>query len=185
MARTGITKTQVRAIRDSLLAEGRYPSADAVRGALGDTGSKSTIHRYLKELAAEEDTGPGATSDAGMQALIEQLAHKVHSETERRLQALRAAHEEALRAKEAELLELRNTVAALSARLREQEGGAAALAPAVVRDATAREPARVLAGFGGFGELLSNSRSGRNDTSLFSLVGAGGRDNVIRLDRAA
>ena len=38
MARTGLTKSQVRTTRDQLLAEGRYPSVDAVRHALGDTG---------------------------------------------------------------------------------------------------------------------------------------------------
>ena len=42
--------------RDQLIAEGRYPSADAVRAALGNTGSKSTIHRYLKELGGDAST---------------------------------------------------------------------------------------------------------------------------------
>ena len=54
MARSGLTKSQVRTIRDRLLADGRYPSVDAVRHALGDTGSKSTIHKYLKELGEDE-----------------------------------------------------------------------------------------------------------------------------------
>ncbi|WP_425612332.1 DNA-binding protein [Xanthomonas translucens] len=30
--------------------QGKHPSVDAVRVALGNTGSKTTIHRYLKEL---------------------------------------------------------------------------------------------------------------------------------------
>jgi hypothetical protein len=60
MARKGLTKSQVRATRDALLAEGRYPSVDAVRQALGDSGSKSTIHRFLKELRDEEPLSPSA-----------------------------------------------------------------------------------------------------------------------------
>jgi Plasmid replication region DNA-binding N-term len=177
MARTGITKTQVRAIRERLLADGRYPSADAVRGALGDTGSKSTIHRYLKELAAEVETAAG-TGDAedGLRELVEQLARKVYAETARRLEAMRAAHEQALRDKDAELAALRNTVAALSARLRLQDGVTPAGVP---HEPGAAEPAGAIAGFGQFGDLLANSRSGRQDMSLFNLVRAGGRDNVL------
>ena len=171
MARTGITKTQVRTIRDRLLADGRHPSADAVRAALGDTGSKSTIHRYLKELAAEDETAAGADHPRdGLHDLIEQLARHVQAETERRLDSLREAHALALRDKDAELAALRNTVAALSARLGLRVG------PDEGRD-SGDEPA--VAGFGQFGDLLSNSRSGRQDTSLFSLVRAGGRDNVL------
>ncbi|MFN6505802.1 DNA-binding protein [Xanthomonas translucens pv. translucens] len=30
--------------------QGKHPSVDAVRVALSNTGSKTTIHRYLKEL---------------------------------------------------------------------------------------------------------------------------------------
>ncbi|MFX6330932.1 DNA-binding protein, partial [Acinetobacter baumannii] len=55
MARTGLYKSEVKKARDSLLALGRHPSVDAVRVELGNTGSKTTIHKYLKEL--EEDEG--------------------------------------------------------------------------------------------------------------------------------
>ena len=53
MARAGIYKSEVLRARDKLLATGRNPSIDAVREELG-TGSKSTIHRYLKEIEEEE-----------------------------------------------------------------------------------------------------------------------------------
>ena len=33
-----------------ILARGEHPSIDAVRIEMGNTGSKTTIHRYLKEL---------------------------------------------------------------------------------------------------------------------------------------
>ena len=189
MARTGITKNQVRTMRDRLLAEGRYPSADAVRAALGDTGSKSTIHRYLKELASEDGTAAGVPADTGgdLHELIEQLASRVHAETGRRLAALREAHALVLREKDAELAQLHNTVAALSARLQAYEAGVANAAVgivdvidgAVATGAAARETAHVIDGFGHFGGLLSNSRSGRDETSVFNLVRAGGRSNVL------
>ncbi|WP_434557227.1 DNA-binding protein [Pseudomonas sp. Z4-20] len=54
MARGGITKTLVQKARQALQAKGMYPSIDGVRVELGNTGSKSTISRYLKELDAAE-----------------------------------------------------------------------------------------------------------------------------------
>ena len=50
MARTGLTRMDVKRARDALLAQGQHTSIDAIRIALGNTGSKTTIHRYLKEL---------------------------------------------------------------------------------------------------------------------------------------
>lgn len=50
MARGGINKVIVQKAREALLARGENPSIDAVRVQLGNTGSKTTIHRYLKEL---------------------------------------------------------------------------------------------------------------------------------------
>lgn len=54
MARGGINKALVKQARDAVLAKGQYPSIDTVRIALGNTGSRTTIHRYLKELDLEE-----------------------------------------------------------------------------------------------------------------------------------
>lgn len=65
MARAGIYKSEVLRARDKLLAAGRNPSIDAVREELG-SGSKTTIHRYLKEIEKEEGppgTHPTADSD--------------------------------------------------------------------------------------------------------------------------
>ena len=60
MRRSGIYKAEVQRARQNLLAQGRYPSIDAVRAELGDTGSKTTIHRYLKEIEdAEGGVGSG------------------------------------------------------------------------------------------------------------------------------
>lgn len=54
MARGGINIVLVRKARDALLARGQHPSIDSVRIELGNTGSKSTIQRYLKEIEAYE-----------------------------------------------------------------------------------------------------------------------------------
>ncbi|WP_165681033.1 DNA-binding protein [Metapseudomonas otitidis] len=54
MARGGINKALVQKARQALLMRGENPSIDAVRVALGNTGSKTTIHRYLKELENAE-----------------------------------------------------------------------------------------------------------------------------------
>lgn len=158
MARTGLTKTDVRASRDRLLAEGRYPSVDAVRAVLG-TGSKSTIHKYLKELGGE-DAGAGVKREdtaRTLHGIVEQLTDQLHGDAERRLEALRAAYEK-------ELAELRGTVARLAARLEELEGGPS------------------LGGFGDFSGLQTSSRSGRGEQSPFNIVLSGGRSSVFDLD---
>lgn len=192
MARSGLTKSQVRATRERLLAEGRYPSVDAVRQALGDSGSKSTIHRFLKELREEElDAGATRREDTGnaLQALVDQLAERLHLEAGERIRQLRAEHEQALREKDAELAGLRRTIEALEAGIARQHAPQDAL-----EDALRDEPAltvvandplwtlhdpRPLAlndsdglgdGFGQFGGARLNSRSNGREISPFSLV---------------
>lgn len=74
MAREGITKQLVQKAKTALLAQGQRPTIDAVRIALGNTGSKTTISHYLKEL---EDK-PKVTLDR----LTNPLAHLVLSLSE-------------------------------------------------------------------------------------------------------
>lgn len=84
MARSGLYKSDIQKARDSLLAQGKHPSVDALRVELGNTGSKSTIHRYLKELEKEEGQSLGAkvaVSDA-LQDLVGRLAGRLHEEAE-------------------------------------------------------------------------------------------------------
>ncbi len=177
MARSGLTKAQVRACRDALLAQGSYPSADAVRRALGDTGSKSTIHRYLKELAAEETPAAGRADTARtVLALVEQLAERLHDDAERRVQALRDQHALALAEKDAELAALRARVLALEGRT---------VAPAVVpRERPSPRASQGIGGFGRFSGPVTDSRGGRQDSSPFSIVLAGGRTDVFDFDGA-
>jgi chromosome segregation ATPase len=79
MARGGINKAVVQKARQALLVRGANPSIDAVRVELGNTGSKTTISRYLKELepsspdpaAARERFGD--TLNGVVQTLLDQL----------------------------------------------------------------------------------------------------------------
>ncbi|NGZ87000.1 DNA-binding protein [Duganella aceris] len=177
MARTGLTKSQVRASRDQLLAEGRYPSVDAIRLALG-TGSKSTIHKYLKELGGE-DAGAGLKREDTARTLlgvVEQLADQLHGDAERRVASLRAEHEQALREKDAELAAMRQTMARLTARVQELEGVASFGGFAT----PAQEPPP--GGFGEFDVMQLSSRSGRRENSPFSILLSGGRSAIFEFD---
>jgi chromosome segregation ATPase len=94
MARGGIYKSEVVRARAKLLAQGVYPSIDAVRTELGNTGSKSTIHRYLKEIEEEEGGTAGtkvAVSEA-IQDLVGRLAGRLHEESDARIAEATARH---------------------------------------------------------------------------------------------
>ncbi len=64
-----------------MLAQGRHPSVDAVPVELGNTGSKTTIHKYLKELEAEEgsiDSRTVSISDALQDVRLQEEAIARH-----------------------------------------------------------------------------------------------------------
>lgn len=87
MARTGLYKSEVKKARDALIAQGRHPSVDAVRVELGNTGSKSTIHKYLKELEAEYggvDDRKASISEA-LHDLVARLAIQLEVEANERI----------------------------------------------------------------------------------------------------
>ncbi|MDG9818728.1 MULTISPECIES: DNA-binding protein [Pseudomonadaceae] len=84
MARGGINKAMVQKARTALLARGEHPSIDALRVELGNTGSKTTIHRYLKELEAADSgrgTAPLALSEQ-LVNLVNQLADQLQEEAQ-------------------------------------------------------------------------------------------------------
>ncbi|TFY85531.1 hypothetical protein DYL61_29455 [Pseudomonas nabeulensis] len=86
MARGGINKALVHSARDALLARGLYPSIDLVRVELGNTGSKSTIQRYLKELNT-----PPAVDTASLPKVSEEMLSLVTSLAERLTQQAQEA----------------------------------------------------------------------------------------------
>ncbi|MGY2373048.1 DNA-binding protein [Pseudomonas sp. SDO524_S393] len=79
MARGGINKAVVQTARLAILARGENPSIDAVRIELGNTGSKTTIHRYLKELDESETrlTITEAPLDDELGELVARLAQRL------------------------------------------------------------------------------------------------------------
>lgn len=79
MARGGISKAVVQTARLAILARGENPSIDAVRIEMGNTGSKTTIHRYLKELD-ESETRQAITQapiDDELGELVARLAQRL------------------------------------------------------------------------------------------------------------
>lgn len=96
MARSGITKREVQAARLALLKAGHHPSIDAIRIHLGNTGSKSTISRLVKEIEDDEGGGgsqaPRTTVSEQLQALVSNLAARLELESQERFDVLKEGH---------------------------------------------------------------------------------------------
>jgi chromosome segregation ATPase len=123
MARAGLYRSDIQRARDALRAQGKHPSVDAVRVALGNTGSKTTIHRYLKELEEEEAQGLGAkvaVSEA-LQDLIGRLAGRLREEAETVVAEARERFEAQLQERGQTLERTRQEAVALSTQLQRTE----------------------------------------------------------------
>lgn len=126
MARTGLYQSEVKKARDALIAQGKHPSVDAVRVALGNTGSKTTIHKYLKELE-EQDGGAGgrkASITEALHDLVARLAAQLHEEGNVRVAEVEAQSLEKDRVHAAALAALRSDIELLGSRLDRAEAGA-------------------------------------------------------------
>lgn len=100
MARSGIYKSEVIRARNNLIAQGRHPSIDAVRVELGNTGSKVTIHRYLKEIEDEDKLktkGSVAVLSEALQSLTSKLASQLQDEADQQILLAKTAHDSALK----------------------------------------------------------------------------------------
>ncbi|WP_283184161.1 DNA-binding protein [Pseudomonas svalbardensis] len=84
MARGGVNKAVVQAARLAILARGENPSIDAVRIEMGNTGSKTTIHRYLKELdgGSERVETPSEPIDDELAGLVSRLAQRLKEQAQ-------------------------------------------------------------------------------------------------------
>lgn len=85
MARAGLYRTDIEKARSALIAQGKHPSVDAVRVALGNTGSKTTIHRYLKEIEAEQGADRKVAISDALQDIVARLAAQLHAEADERI----------------------------------------------------------------------------------------------------
>lgn len=92
MARGGVNLAVVQKARNSLLMRGVYPSIDAVRVEIGNTGSKTTIARYLKQLeSAGSEANPRERMSGALRGVVESLLDQVQEEGS---QAFLEAHAE-------------------------------------------------------------------------------------------
>ncbi|MDB5995662.1 MAG: cointegrate resolution protein [Pseudomonas sp.] len=97
MARGGINKAVVQTARLAILARGEHPSIDAVRIEMGNTGSKTTIHRYLKELDdGVEPVAPSSSEpiDDELTALVSRLAQRLKEQAQEPIDQARAQFEQ-------------------------------------------------------------------------------------------
>ncbi|KAB0488529.1 replication region DNA-binding N-term [Pseudomonas reinekei] len=106
MARGGVNKAVVQAARLAILARGENPSIDAVRIEMGNTGSKTTIHRYLKELddgAQRVEAEPAEPIDDELLALVTRLAQRLKEQAQAPIDQAREQFEEQRKTLEAQL----------------------------------------------------------------------------------
>ncbi|AGH78714.1 cointegrate resolution protein T [Xanthomonas axonopodis Xac29-1] len=98
---------------------------DAVRVALGNTGSKTTIHRYLRELEEEDGQRPGAKvaiSDA-LQDLVSRLAERLHAEADTAVAQAQARFQAQLQERTQALEQARHEAGSLITQLQRCETG--------------------------------------------------------------
>ncbi|KPY89068.1 Cointegrate resolution protein T [Pseudomonas syringae pv. tagetis] len=82
MARGGINKAVVQKARHALLVRGINPTIDKVRAELGNTGSNTTISRYLRELESVEPSAESTGKRLGDQltSMVESLLNQLLEE---------------------------------------------------------------------------------------------------------
>lgn len=109
MARGGVNKAVVQAARLAILARGENPSIDAVRIEMGNTGSKTTIHRYLKEL----DGGPARVEETAepiddeLAGLVARLAQRLKEQAQEPIDQAREQFDRQRKELESQLEEAR------------------------------------------------------------------------------
>jgi chromosome segregation ATPase len=128
MARSGIYKSEVVRARNNLIAQGRHPSIDAVRVELGNTGSKATIHRYLREIE-EEDKGKtqerGVALSEALQSLTLRLAEQLQDEADQQVLLAKSTHASELKVVQDSLQAAQAETQSLKGKLAESQKDAA------------------------------------------------------------
>jgi chromosome segregation ATPase len=95
MARAGILYSQVAHAAQKLASEGKNPTVDTVRDALGGTGSKSTLAPMLKRWKAEHQEA-SAGAEVGLPpeliSALKSVYDQLQTDVARRLEEERSAH---------------------------------------------------------------------------------------------
>lgn len=114
MARGGINQAVVQKARQALLAKGVNPSIDAVRVELGNTGSRTTISRYLKELESFTPRPVASRERIGEQltGMVESLLDRLMEEGEEALAHASSAFDQQRAALDKQISELKTALAA-------------------------------------------------------------------------
>lgn len=96
MARGGINKAVVQTARLALIARGEHPSIDAVRIEMGNTGSKTTIHRYLRELDESDLRSGSPETDIGeeLTELVARLAQRLNGQAQEQVANAKTAFDQ-------------------------------------------------------------------------------------------
>ncbi|MCQ3002073.1 DNA-binding protein [Pseudomonas syringae] len=118
MARGGVSKALVQTARLALMARGEHPSIDSVRIEMGNTGSKTTIHRHLRELDAADRAGttPADISDE-LTELVTRLAHRLQGQAQETIDDARSRFDATCQLQQEELLKTQNQLAETTTRL--------------------------------------------------------------------
>ncbi|GEM_PF-869562 len=172
MARPGLDKSEVKKACEALAAQGRYASVDAVRAELGNTGSKTTIHKYLKELeleAGQVNVRQVKTAQT-IQEVVDALAARLHADADARVAQAAAEHAARLQANALEMDAMRGQIQALQSQVQAVEAIARNLAWSHEQQLqAARQGAARPAGFGLFGASLGSSRNGKQGWSRLNI----------------
>lgn len=129
MARGGINKAVVQKARQALLARGANPSIDAVRVELGNTGSKTTISRYLKELEPTSSAPVAARERLGetLSGLVQVLLDQLMEEGQEAIFEATEAYERQRLELESQIIALKSELAAAQHQSGTQQAGIEAL----------------------------------------------------------
>ncbi|MFJ3525993.1 DNA-binding protein [Pseudomonas sp. NPDC090203] len=116
MARSGINRAEVQAARNAIIARGENPSIDAVRIEMGNTGSKTTIHRLMREIDAEGHDAAASQIDEELTALVARLASRLKEKSREQIDDARASLDAERQAMQGELQDTRRQLAELRER---------------------------------------------------------------------
>ncbi|WP_019603363.1 DNA-binding protein [Teredinibacter turnerae] len=123
MARGGVNKALVSKARETLVSRGENPSIDAIRVELGNTGSKSTIHRYLREI--EEEASARLDDEAllsqPIKELIGRLASALKQEAQAAIDESQSKHQHQVQSLTGRIQELEHSLAAINKTFSDKE----------------------------------------------------------------
>ena len=123
MARGGVNKALVSKARETLVRRGENPSIDAIRVELGNTGSKSTIHRYLREI--EEEASARLDDEAllsqPIKELIGRLASALKQEAQAAIDESQSKHQHQVESLTGRIQELEHSLATINKTFSDKE----------------------------------------------------------------